>query len=77
MRKVNYRSDFDFVLRLFDCRGVEVGFPEYDWVARFWTGVKANAYEVSCIGGVRAGVVTMMGAGFMWWLTIIIFRRAC
>lgn len=52
MKRINYKSDFNFILRLLDCRGVEVGFPDYDWVARFWTGVKANAYEVSCIGGV-------------------------
>ena len=52
MKRINYKSDFNFILRLLDCRGDEVGFPDYDWVARFWTGVKANAYEVSCIGGV-------------------------
>lgn len=52
MRKVNYRSDFDFVLRLLDCRGDDIGFPDYDWEARFYTrGNRANAYVASCKGG--------------------------
>lgn len=53
MRKVNYRSDFDFILRLSDCRGDDIGFPDYDWEARFYTrGNRANAYVASCKGGV-------------------------
>lgn len=52
MRKVNYRSDFDFILRLSDCRGDDIGFPDYDWEARFYTrGNRANAYVASCKGG--------------------------
>lgn len=60
--KVNYRSDFDFILKLYsamtDSSGKEVensrrelGWPDYDWVATFWTSSKANAYVASCIGG--------------------------
>lgn len=51
MRKVNYKSDFDFVMRLKDASGKEVPFPECDWDAEFWTSSKPNAYRASCIGG--------------------------
>ena len=51
MRKVNYKSDFDFVMRLKDSSGKEVPFPECDWDAEFWTSSKQNAYRASCIGG--------------------------
>lgn len=53
--RINYRSDFDFILRLVDCEGREVGFPPYDWTARVYTGIKANAFVASCIGGVCTG----------------------
>ena len=51
MRKVNYKSDFDFVMRLKAASGKEVPFPECDWDAEFWTSSKTNAYRASCIGG--------------------------
>lgn len=52
MKKINYKSDFDFTLRLKDCKGNVVPFPDYDWMARFYTDDnKANAYVASCIGG--------------------------
>lgn len=51
MKKINYKSDFDFILHLADCQGNPVGWPDYDWTARIWTGQKANAYIASCIGG--------------------------
>ena len=52
MRKINYKSAFDFVMRLKDASGKEVPFPECDWDALFWTSSKPNAYRASCIGGV-------------------------
>ena len=52
MRKINYKSAFDFAMRLKDASGKEVPFPECDWNALFWTSNKPNAYRVSCIGGV-------------------------
>ncbi len=53
MQKQNYRSEFDAILRLRDCRGNEVGWPDFDWRARFYTGTsKVNAYTASCVGGV-------------------------
>lgn len=55
MDKINYRSDFDFILRLVDCEGREVGFPGYDWTARIYTGIEANAFVASCVGGVCTG----------------------
>lgn len=51
MEKINYKSDFDFILHLKDCAGNDVGWPTYDWTARFWTTQKVNAFVVSCIGG--------------------------
>lgn len=53
MNKVNYRSDFDFILRLKSCNGNDIGWPDFDWEARFHTlNNKVNAYTASCIGGV-------------------------
>lgn len=51
-REVNFRSDFDLLLELRDCRGELVGWPAWDWRAVFWTWSTANAFEASCIGGV-------------------------
>lgn len=51
IKKINYKSDFDFILRLRDGAGADIGWPDYDWVARFYTSMKVNAIEVSCIGG--------------------------
>lgn len=52
MRKINYKSDFDFILKLTDCLGETVGWPDWDWEARLYTQNKANAYVASCMGGV-------------------------
>ncbi|MCM1219087.1 MAG: hypothetical protein NC548_31785 [Lachnospiraceae bacterium] len=51
MKKINYKSDFDFILRLKDCRGNEIGWPSFDWVAKLSTSNKANIYIASCIAG--------------------------
>lgn len=51
MKKINYKSDFDFLLRLIDYKGDAVPFPDCDWDAEFWTSSKPNAYRASCIGG--------------------------
>lgn len=50
--KVNYRSDFDLYMTLTDCRGTDLGWPEWDWTAKFYTSTKFTTYTVSCIGGV-------------------------
>lgn len=57
MVRKNYKSDFDAVLHLRTCvtgeaEAVELGWPDYDWEARFWTTSRANAYVASCRGGV-------------------------
>lgn len=57
MKKKNYKSDFDIILRLLVCAGGsderrELGWPSFDWCARFYTSNKANVYVASCIGGV-------------------------
>lgn len=52
MKQINYKSDFDFILRLRDCRGEEIGWPGYDWTATLRTTTRANSFTASCIGGV-------------------------
>lgn len=60
MRKINHKSDFDFILpfpvreALPDgtCRPVDLGWPDFDWEARLWTWSKANMFVASCKGGV-------------------------
>lgn len=46
MTKINYKSDFDFILKLKDCADPKktVPFPDGNFDARFWTSSKANAY---------------------------------
>lgn len=51
MKKINYKSDFDAVLRLKDAAGKEVPFPDCDWEAVFWTFSKSRVFRASCIGG--------------------------
>ncbi len=51
MTKINYRSDFDFILHLRTANGQEAGWPDYDWRARIYTSQKVNAVIVSNIGG--------------------------
>lgn len=53
---VYYKRDFSCILRLFACSmdgdgRKEIGFPDYDWVARFHTWWDAESYTASCIGG--------------------------
>lgn len=50
--RINYKSDFSFLLVLKDCDGQEIGWPACDWQAKFFTpGNKANAYFASSKGG--------------------------
>lgn len=49
--KINYKSDFDFILGIVGSDGVDVGFPEFDFVARLYTGNRLNGVVVSCVGG--------------------------
>lgn len=54
MRNVNYKSDFDFIMRLKGCADAtkSVPFPDCDFDAMFWTSSKTKAYIASCKGGV-------------------------
>lgn len=52
MRRVNYKSDFDFILRLRDCRGEAIGWPGFDWELCLWSGSRANCMMVRSCGGV-------------------------
>lgn len=49
MKEVYYKNDFDFVLRLLDVDGREVGWPDFDWRIKLYTTIKPNAYEASYI----------------------------
>lgn len=45
MMKINYKSDFDFILRLKDCQGKYIGWPKWDFTAKFHTTQKAIYFE--------------------------------
>lgn len=47
MRRYNYKSDFDFTMKLKDCNGDPTPFPDCDWSARFYTSLRTNAYVAS------------------------------
>lgn len=49
--KINFKSDFDFLLRLKDNEGNEVLFSDCDWTADIFTDSLAEPFRVSCIGG--------------------------
>lgn len=44
MFKINYKSDFTFILVIRDCEGNDIGFPSMDFDAQIWTNSKINAY---------------------------------
>lgn len=54
MKNINYKSDFDFIMRLRDCKDPEktVEWPEGDFEAVFWAASKANSYRAGRRGGV-------------------------
>lgn len=51
MVKINYKSDFDFILTLRDAQGNDIGFPNFNWEARFWTFSPRCAMTASCHDG--------------------------
>lgn len=51
MKQINYKSDFEFILCLKDCRGVDMGLPDYDWEAILYTTSPNNGYVVSYKNG--------------------------
>ena len=52
MRCINAKSDFDFILRLYDAEHEVIGMPEYDWEAQLYTSSRLNAFIVSSKDGV-------------------------
>lgn len=52
MRCINAKSDFDFILRLYDADHEVIGMPEYDWEAQLYTSSRLNAFIVSSKDGV-------------------------
>lgn len=51
VRRLNHKSDFDFILTLYGENGDSIGFPTYDWEAYIYTASKAYKYKASCHGG--------------------------
>ncbi len=49
--QLNRNNDLDFILTLRDAEGRDVGFPAWDWTAKFYTNWIDNAAEASSIGG--------------------------
>ena len=49
--KINYKSDFDIILHIKDHKGIDKGFPSFDWIAKFYTTSKATAYTAAFING--------------------------
>lgn len=59
MKAINYNDDFSCILHIWACghgsdeeSRVELGWPQWNWRARFYTTQKVNYYEASCIDGV-------------------------
>jgi hypothetical protein len=50
-KKINYQTDFEATLTLLDASGKDIGFPDYDWRAEFYTTNSANRYIASYING--------------------------
>lgn len=51
IKNIFFRDDFDFILSIVDKLGIDIGWPNFNWSAKFWTSSKANAFVVSCIDG--------------------------
>lgn len=51
MTQINKDSDFDFILKLKDWMGKDIGWPEWDFIAKFYTNNKAEPYVVSKLCG--------------------------
>ena len=54
MKRINYKSDFDFILHLKDCKDPEkaVPFPDCGFDVIFWASNKARSYRASYKDGV-------------------------
>lgn len=51
MQRVYYKSDFDFILKMKDTQGNDLGWPDFDWELKLYTNSKVNAFVVSCKSG--------------------------
>lgn len=61
--QLNRNNDLDFILTLRDAEGRDVGFPAWDWTAKFYTNWIDNAAEASSIGG-KFTIASMMIAAY-------------
>ena len=52
LRLLNVKSDFDFILRVVDCQGRNLGFPNFDFRASIYSDSLSNAFIASCYGSI-------------------------
>lgn len=52
IKKINYESDFSFILNLCDAHNKTFGYPDFDWEAVFYVSGSANTFVASCISGI-------------------------
>ncbi|MDE7411593.1 MAG: hypothetical protein K2M94_06105 [Paramuribaculum sp.] len=61
LRKINNKSDFDFILRLLDADGNPVGWVDANWEATLYTTSKNFAYTASYAYGEKTNCVEQDG----------------
>lgn len=52
MTRINYKSDFDFILSIKDASGTDIGWPTFDWTVMLYTTSKVNSYKAGMKNGV-------------------------
>ena len=61
LRKINNKSDFDFILRLLDADGNPVGWVDANWEATLYTTSKNFAYTASYAYGEKTNCIEQDG----------------
>lgn len=64
--EINYRSDFDISISLFDIRGRQLPFPDYDFTVRLTSGTSAQAFVASQRSGVLTNCTDEGGRIHIW-----------
>lgn len=52
IKKINYESDFSFILNLCDAHNKTFGFPDFDWEVVFYVSGSSETMTASCISGI-------------------------
>lgn len=61
LRKINNKSDFDFILRLLDADGNPVGWVNANWEATLYTTSRNFAYKASYLYGEKTNCLNRDG----------------